>query len=101
MGAILSFVVGAGVPYAVLYVGGADLALNSSLPAAIVLLLLAIGVNLLLRVVRRRLALSKADLVMVGFTDTRLLQKRADLFLRFPELRDVLFVSAEETIFID
>jgi len=44
---------------------------------------------------------AKADLVMVGFTDTRLLQKRADLFLRFPELRDVLFVSAEETIFID
>jgi hypothetical protein len=65
VGAILSFVVGAGVPYAVLHVGGADLARNSSLPAAIVLLfVLAIGVNLLLGVVRRRLALSKADLVM-------------------------------------
>ncbi|MGB1657530.1 MAG: amino acid permease, partial [Longimicrobiales bacterium] len=42
-----------------------------------------------------------ADLVMVGFADHRLRQRRGDVFLRFPELRDVLFVSAEETIFID
>lgn len=41
-----------------------------------------------------------ADLVMVGFTEERLRRKRDALFLRFPELRDVLFVSAEETIFI-
>ena len=44
---------------------------------------------------------AQADLVMVGFADHRLRQRRGDVFLRFPELRDVLFVSAEETIFID
>ncbi|MCH1571530.1 MAG: hypothetical protein L7S64_09310 [Longimicrobiales bacterium] len=44
---------------------------------------------------------SGADLVMVGFSDHRLSQRRGDIFLRFPELRDVLFVSAQETIFID
>jgi amino acid transporter len=44
---------------------------------------------------------SDADLVMVGFTDVRLRQKRGKAFLRFPDLRDVLFVSAEETIFIE
>ena len=44
---------------------------------------------------------SSADLVMVGFADHRLSQRRGDIFLRFPELRDVLFVSAQETIFID
>jgi solute carrier family 12 (sodium/potassium/chloride transporter), member 2 len=41
-----------------------------------------------------------ADLVMVGFTDRRLEQKGEALFQRFPSLRDVLFVSAEETISI-
>ena len=65
VGAILSFVVGAGVPYASLLVGGADLARNSSLPAAIFLLFcLAVGINVLLGVARRRLVLSRADLVM-------------------------------------
>ena len=44
---------------------------------------------------------SEADLVMVGFSGHRLRQRRGDIFLRFPELRDVLFVSAQETIFID
>ncbi|MDE3003658.1 MAG: amino acid permease [Gemmatimonadota bacterium] len=44
---------------------------------------------------------SGADLVMVGFADHRLRQRRGDVFLRFPELQDVLFVSAQETIFID
>ena len=44
---------------------------------------------------------SAADLVMVGFTDVQLRKKRGEAFLRFPELRDVLFVSAEETIFIE
>ena len=42
-----------------------------------------------------------ADLVIVGFTDVRLRQRGKDQFLRFPELRDTLFVSAEETIFIE
>jgi hypothetical protein len=42
-----------------------------------------------------------ADLVLTGFTTERLESKGRDLFLRFPGLRDVLFVSAEETIFID
>lgn len=44
---------------------------------------------------------SNADLVMVGFADHRLKQRRGDVFMRFPELRDVLFVSAQETIVID
>lgn len=44
---------------------------------------------------------ANADLVLLGFTDVRLAQKREELFLRFPSLHDVLFVSAEETIFID
>jgi hypothetical protein len=42
-----------------------------------------------------------ADLVMLGFTDERLEKRGAELFRRFPDLRDVLFVSAEETIFIE
>ncbi len=44
---------------------------------------------------------SDADLVMVGFTDGRLRQKRGQTLLRFPKLRDVLFVSAEERIFLE
>lgn len=42
-----------------------------------------------------------ADLVLLGFTDAKLKKRRESQFQRFPELRDVLFVSAEETIFID
>lgn len=42
-----------------------------------------------------------ADLVLMGFTDERLDRKGRDLFHRFPTLRDVLFVSAKEQIFID
>ncbi len=42
-----------------------------------------------------------ADLVLLGFTSERLERRGAELFERFPNLRDVLFVSAEETIFID
>lgn len=42
-----------------------------------------------------------ADLVLLGFTSERLERRGKELFLRFPELRDVLFVSAEETIFIE
>lgn len=44
---------------------------------------------------------SMADLVVVGFTDVQLRKRGKDQFLRFPELRDTLFVSAEETIFIE
>jgi len=42
-----------------------------------------------------------ADLVMLGFTSERLEHRGREVFERFEELRDVLFVSAEETIFID
>ncbi|MGD2067166.1 MAG: amino acid permease [Gemmatimonadota bacterium] len=42
-----------------------------------------------------------ADLVMLGFTGERLERKGRVLLERFPSLRDVLFVSAEETIFIE
>lgn len=41
-----------------------------------------------------------ADLVLMGFTSDRLTRKGPELLQRFPELRDVLFVSAEETIFL-
>ena len=41
-----------------------------------------------------------ADLVIMGFTSDRLERKGPELLQRFPELRDVLFVSAEETIFL-
>ena len=44
---------------------------------------------------------SSADLVILGFTEDRLKEKGADLLLRHPNLQDVLFVSAEETIFIE
>jgi len=42
-----------------------------------------------------------ADLVILGFTETRLQEKGKELLLRHPVLQDVLFVSAEETIFIE
>jgi amino acid transporter len=42
-----------------------------------------------------------ADLVILGFTQTRLQEKGMELLLRHPVLQDVLFVSAEETIFIE
>jgi hypothetical protein len=42
-----------------------------------------------------------ADLVILGFTEARLKEKGTDLLLRHPVLQDVLFVSAEETIFIE
>jgi hypothetical protein len=44
---------------------------------------------------------SNADLVILGFTEQRLRDKGVDLLLRHPSLQDVLFVSAEETIFIE
>ncbi|MCJ7627309.1 MAG: hypothetical protein MUO50_02865, partial [Longimicrobiales bacterium] len=42
-----------------------------------------------------------ADLVILGFTEARLREKGKELLLRHSALRDVLFVSAEETIFIE
>ena len=42
-----------------------------------------------------------ADLVILGFTEARLKERGSDLLLRHPILQDVLFVSAEETIFIE
>ena len=44
---------------------------------------------------------ASADLVLVRFADVRLKQKQEDLFRRFPNLRDVLFVSAKEAIFLE
>jgi len=41
-----------------------------------------------------------ADLVIVGFTPERVERKGPDLFHRFAGVRDLLFVSAEETIAI-
>ena len=42
-----------------------------------------------------------ADLVLIGFNSERLEHRGREVFERFASLRDVLFVSAEETIFID
>ena len=44
---------------------------------------------------------SRADLVILGFTDDRLKEKGIELFLRHPELNDVLFVSAQQRILIE
>jgi amino acid transporter len=44
---------------------------------------------------------SNADLVLMGFTSERVERRGRTLFERFPKLRDVMFVSAEETIFIE
>ncbi len=42
-----------------------------------------------------------ADLVVFGFTEDRLAERGAELFLRHPSLHDVLFVSAEQRILIE
>ena len=44
---------------------------------------------------------SRADLVLFGFTDERPKEKGSELFLRHPELNDVLFVSAQQRILIE
>jgi amino acid transporter len=41
-----------------------------------------------------------ADLVLMGFTSDRIEAKGTELLRRFPGLRDVLWVSAEEAIFL-
>ncbi len=42
-----------------------------------------------------------ADLVILGFTMTRLNSKGAELLQRHPELQDVLFVCADTRLTID
>ena len=44
---------------------------------------------------------ASADLVVFGFTHQRLQEKGTERFLRHPSLRDVLFVSAEESVRIE
>ena len=44
---------------------------------------------------------TSADLVLTGFTSERVERRGRDAFERFPALRDVLFVSAEDTISIE
>ena len=44
---------------------------------------------------------SPADLVIMGFTEERLEEKGTDIFLRHPDLRDVLWVSARQKILIE
>ncbi len=51
-----------------------------------------------------RLVLSRsveADLVIFGFTESRIREKGPELLTRHPELNDVLFVSAEQRILIE
>jgi hypothetical protein len=43
---------------------------------------------------------SAADLTIFGFTETRIDEKGPEAFRSFPELRDVLFVSAQQDIVI-
>ncbi|MDH3223482.1 MAG: amino acid permease [Gemmatimonadota bacterium] len=43
----------------------------------------------------------EADLVVLGFTEARLNEKGGELFQRHPQLKDVLFVSSEEEIYIE
>ncbi|MFG1691226.1 amino acid permease [Gemmatimonadota bacterium] len=49
--------------------------------------------------VERRSA--QADLVILGFTEARLREKGPELLQRMPALTDVLYVAAEEQIFIE
>ncbi len=44
---------------------------------------------------------ASADLVILGFTEQRLHEKRIDLFRRHDSLQDVLFVSAQQSILIE
>ena len=66
VGALLALGIGVGAPYAVIMLQGSFMALNSSSPGAIFLFfILVIGVNTLLRVLGRSLALGRADLVLI------------------------------------
>ncbi len=66
VGALFSFFVGIGAPYAVIVLQGSFMAINSSSPGVIFLFfVLVLGINVLLAFIRRQFALSKADLVLV------------------------------------
>ena len=66
VGAVLSLFVGIGAPYGIIFLQGSYMALNSSSPGAIFLFFLfTLLVNTLLGSLRRRLALSRADLVLL------------------------------------
>jgi hypothetical protein len=66
LGALLSFFVGVGAPYAVIMLQGSFMAINSSSPGAIfIFFVLAVLFNGLFILARRRQILSRGDLVMV------------------------------------
>jgi hypothetical protein len=66
VGAVLSLLVGIGAPYGIIFLQGSYMALNSSSPGAIFLFFFfTLVVNTLLGGLRRRLALSRADLVLL------------------------------------
>ena len=66
VGALGSLAIGVGAPYGVMLLKGSFMARNSSSPAAIFLFfILALVANVLLAALKRGLALSRADLVMV------------------------------------
>ena len=66
VGTLLSLCVGVGAPYGIIFLQGSFMALNSSSPAAIFLFFIfTFLVNTLLTALRSRLALSRADLVLV------------------------------------
>ena len=42
-----------------------------------------------------------ADLVILGFTEDRLIERGIELLTRYPTLQDTLFVSAQERVSIE
>jgi len=66
VGALFSLFVGIAAPYAVIVLQGSYMAINSSSPGVIFLFfILVFFINVLLSLIRRQFALSKADLVLV------------------------------------
>ncbi|MFT5377494.1 MAG: hypothetical protein ACI906_004334, partial [Candidatus Latescibacterota bacterium] len=66
IGAVLSLCIGVGAPYAVIMLQGSFMAINSSMPGAIFLFfILAFVVNGTFSLLRNRLALARADLVLI------------------------------------
>jgi cell division protein FtsX len=66
VGALGSLCIGIGAPYSIVVLQGSWMAINSSSPGAIFLFfILAFFMNTALSLIRRRLALSRADLVLV------------------------------------
>ena len=66
VGALFSFFMGLGAPYAVIMLQGSFMAINSSSPGAIFLFfVLVFFINAFLFFIRRQFALNKADLVMI------------------------------------